>query len=262
METITSRENGVVKAFCKLSASKKQRDLSGTFGVESLKLVLEAYENHVRIEKVFFTEGAEQKYREKLFELLNSGIPTVRISEEVSRKMSEADTPQGVFAICRKLDKSFSSDKIENKGVYAALCGLQDPGNIGTVLRTAEALGVRGVLMSKDCCDIYNPKVLRASMGTVFRLPIEICEDFGARLKALSAAGIPTYAAVVDSSAESLTDIEFGGNGVAVIGNEGNGLPPETVACCDRRITIRMKGNAESLNAAMAAGIFLWQMTK
>lgn len=262
METITSRENPQIKAFCKLSGSKKQRDISGSFTLESVKLVLEAFENGVSIEKVFLTESAEKKYEEKLFELLNSGIPVIRVSEEVGRKLSEADTPQGVFAVCKKLDKSFAADTIENKGVYAALCGLQDPGNIGTILRTAEALGVRGVLMSEDCCDIYNPKVLRASMGTVFRLPIRVCGDFCGALRELSAAGVPTYAAVLDENAESLTDIAFDGVGVAVIGNEGNGLSEAVAACCDRRVTIRMKGNAESLNAAMAAGIILWKLTE
>lgn len=262
MEIVTSRENQAVKAFCRLSGSKKQRDLTGTFALESIKLLLEAFENRVRIEKVFLTEAAEEKYREKLFELLNSGIPVVRISEDVSRKMSEAETPQGVFAVCGKLDKSFPLNKIDNKGVYTALCGLQDPGNIGTILRTAEALGVCGVLMSGDCCDIYNPKVLRASMGTVFRLPIRVCEHICAELKGLSLAGISTYAAVVNQPAESLSDILFERNGVAVIGNEGNGLPQEIIDACDRRLTIAMRGNAESLNAAMAAGIILWQMTK
>ena len=262
MTTITSRENDAVKEFCKLSSSKKRRDETGCFALESMKLVLEAYENGVSIEKVFLTDTALQKYREKLFELLNSGVRICIISDEVSRKMTLTDSPQGIFAVCKKLDKSFPADKIKHMGVYAALCGLQDPGNIGTILRTAEAFGVRGVIVSTSCCDLYNPKVLRASMGTVFRLPVWVSADFCGTLKSFSAAGMPTYAAVVNESVQSLTDIDFGGKGVAVIGNEGNGLPQEVADCCDVQMTIRMAGKTESLNAAMAAGIILWEMTR
>ena len=262
METITSRENAGVKEYCKLVTAKKQRDAAGKFAAEGVRLTLEAFQNGVRIEKVFFTAGAEKRYGEKLFELLNSGIPAALITEEISRRMSDTDSPQGVFAVCKKLDKSLPAGKIEHEGVYAALCGLQDPGNIGTILRTAEAFGVRGVVLSTSCCDLYNPKVLRASMGTVFRLPTRIANDFCGQLKSFSASGIPTYAAVVDDTARSVKDISFFGKGVAVIGNEGNGLDQEVADCCDVRMTIRMKGMTESLNAAMAAGILLWEMTR
>ncbi len=261
MEWITSKENGAVKEFCKLYASKKQRDQTRTFALESHKLLREALQNDVSIEKVFMTPFAEEKYGEELFELLNRDVPVLRIADAVSRKMSVAETPQGVFAICRKPERTFTSIKANADGVYLALCNLQDPGNIGTILRTADALGVQGVLISADSCDIYNPKVLRASMGTVFRLPVFVCDDIGADLQRLSKAGLLTYAAVVTPDARPLTEISFAQKGVAVIGNEGNGLPANLVACCDERMTIPMAGNAESLNAAMAAGIILWQMT-
>ncbi len=262
METITSKDNAGIKEYCKLTTAKKQRDATGKFAAEGIKLTLEAFQNGVRIEKVFFTAGAEKKYGEKLFELLNSGIPASRITEEISLRMSDTDSPQGVYAVCKKLDKSFGTDKIEHNSVYAALSDLQDPGNMGTVIRTAEALGVRGIIASEGCCDFYNPKVLRATMGSAFRMPFAVVPDLGAALRELSGRGIPSYAAVLDDAAESLTEVDFTGGGVAVIGNEGNGLCREIADACDRRITIRMKGNAESLNAAMAAGIIFWQMTR
>lgn len=262
METITSRENAGIKEYCKLTAAKKQRDAAGKFAAEGVRLTLEAFQNGVRIEKVFFTAGAEKRYGEKLFELLNSGIPASLITEELSSRMSDTDSPQGVFAICKKLDKSFGTDKIEHNSVYAALSDLQDPGNMGTIIRTAEALGVRGIIASEGCCDLYNPKVLRATMGAAFRMPYCVVPELGTILRELSGRGILSYAAVLDEAAEPLTEIDFSGGGIAVIGNEGNGLKQEVSAACDRRITIRMKGKAESLNAAMAAGIILWEMTR
>lgn len=260
MLLITSRENAHVKEYCKLKSSKKQRDIQSSFVVEGLKLTLEAYNNGVSIEKVFLTDHALQKYQEKLFELLNSGITALQITDEVAKKMSDTESPQGIFAQCSKLDKFLSPDTIEDNGIYLALSDLQDPGNIGTIIRTAEAIGVKGLLLSESCCDIYNPKVVRASMGSVFRVPFWVSSDFCWDLRTFSDKGIISYATVPDSEAKSITQVEFGGSGIAVIGNEGNGLSPEVISCCDEKITIKMRGNTESLNAAMAAGIIMWQM--
>lgn len=260
MLLITSRENAHIKEYCKLRSSKKQRDMQNSFVLEGLKLTLEAYDNEVSIEKVFLTERVLKKYQEKLFELLNSGITVLQITDEVAKKMSDTESPQGIFAQCSKLDKFLSPDTIEDNGIYLALSDLQDPGNIGTIIRTAEAIGIKGLLLSENCCDIYNPKVVRASMGSVFRVPFLISDDFCRDLRKFSDKGIVSYATVLDSEARSITQIGFGGRGIAVIGNEGNGLSPEVVSCCDEKITIKMRGNTESLNAAMAAGIIMWQM--
>ncbi len=262
MEIISSRENAGVKEYCKLISGKKQRDAVGKFAAEGVKLTLEALHNGVRIEKVFFTAGAEKKYGEKLFELLNSGAAVSIITEELSRKMSDTDSPQGVFAICEKREQVFDLEQIMSGRVYAALVDLQDPGNMGTIIRTAEALGVQGLLASEGCCDLYNPKVLRATMGSAFRMPFAVVSEPEQVLRELSRRGITSYATVLDIHAESLTEIDFSGGGIAVIGNEGNGLSESIANACDKRVTIRMKGNAESLNAAMAAGIVLWQMIR
>lgn len=174
--------------------------------------------------------------------------------------MSDTESAQGIFAQCSKLDKFLSPDTIEDNGIYLALSDLQDPGNIGTIIRTAEAIGIKGLLLSENCCDIYNPKVVRATMGSVFRVPFLISDNFCRDLRKFSDKGIVSYATVLDDEAKSITQVCFGGSGIAVIGNEGNGLSPEVVSCCDEKITIKMRGNTESLNAAMAAGIIMWQM--
>ena len=137
---------------------------------------------------------------------------------------------------------------------------MQDPGNLGTILRTAEAFGINGILLSKGCCDLYNPKVLRASMGGVFRLPLSVCEDLVQTLGEC-AHTLPVLASVVDATALSVTAAPKSG-AVAVIGNEGNGMSEAAIAACTHRVTIPMAGRAESLNASMAAGILLWELCR
>ena len=165
-----------------------------------------------------------------------------------------------MLCVIKTLDKVTEFDTIKNGGKFLALENIQDPNNLGTVLRSAEAFGVSGVIMSADCCDIYNPKVVRGSMGAVFRLPFIIAESIPGFLSDNSQ--LTSYAAVVDSDAEKITEISFDENSVTVIGNEGNGLKMETVIACDHKITIPMRGKAESLNASTAASIIIWEMIK
>ena len=145
---------------------------------------------------------------------------------------------------------------------YLALEDLQDPGNLGTVVRTAEALGFGGLILSAGCCDLYNPKVLRGSMGGVFRLPAYITADMVTTVGRLRTKGFRCFACVPDEDALPVQTAPFGPGSICLIGNEGNGLRPETVAACGERLTIPMAGRAESLNASMAAGIVLWEMAR
>ena len=133
---------------------------------------------------------------------------------------------------------------------------------MGTIIRTAEALGLDGILLSDGCCDVYNPKVLRASMGGVFRMPLMRVGDMAQTVTDLQERGLNAFACVVDATATSITEVGMGNGSVALIGNEGNGLRAETVAVCKHRVTIPMAGRAESLNASMAAGIVLWEMCR
>ena len=165
-------------------------------------------------------------------------------------------------AICRsyfwkKLDKPENLAKIDCNGSYVALWDLQDPGNVGTILRGADAMGLSGVILSESCCDLYNLKTIRAAMGSLFRIPV-MRVDLAAFLKE---SGLRSYAAVVDADARPVGTADFKG-AVAVIGNEGNGLSKEQAFLCSERITIPMAGNAESLNAAMAATILMWEMAR
>ena len=150
-------------------------------------------------------------------------------------------------------------DKI---GKFIALENIQDPSNMGTILRTAEAIGVNGVIISQNSCDIYNPKSLRGSMGAVFRIPVLVVENMSEEIIKLNDEGFTTYAAVPDKNAININKTSFKDASVIVLGNEGNGLAKETMSSCMYLITIPMLGRAESLNVATAASIMMWEMVR
>jgi len=261
LENITSRDNRLVKEFVKISGSKRYRDENGVFALEGLKLIKEAFENNVEIEIVFVTLNCYEKNikaLEKLFQNTRFYI----ISNEIERKMSNAKTPQGIFATCLRLDKGLLFDKIENKGKYIMLVDLQDAGNVGTIIRTAEAMGIDGIIATKSVCDIYSPKVIRGSMGSSLRMPMFFVEDELEFLAMLKENGVKTYATGVDENSKNLSEIQFSQSCVLLIGNEGNGLPIEIINQCSDMVTISMRGKAESLNASMAACILMWEMLK
>ena len=150
-----------------------------------------------------------------------------------------------------------TNSEIENNGRYIALENLQDPSNLGAISRTAEALGISGIIISGDSCDAFSPKVLRASMGTLLRMPVFIADDI---TEFICENNLRSFACVVDRDAESISDIDFKDGDVILIGNEGNGLKEETKDKAYSRVTIKMQGNAESLNAAAAAAIAMWEL--
>ena len=260
--TVTSKDNQWVKEWRRLNDSAKYRRESGRFAIEGARLCGDALRSGVEIEAVLYTASAMAIYGNVVELLLASVETTVEISPELARHMGDTINPQGVFCIAKVLDNSLIIDKINIIGIYSALEDIQDPGNLGTIIRTAEAMGLSGIFLSDGCCDPYNPKVLRSSMGGVFRMPLLRAGNMTVAIKKLQERGLTAYACVVNADATPITQAALGAGSVAVIGNEGNGLRPETVAACDHRVTIPMTGRAESLNASMAAGIILWEMTR
>lgn len=261
MEAITSKENRWIKEYVRLAGSKREREETGRFVIEGVKLCREALESGVPIEAVFLTPECREKHGEALHALLETAR-CFELAPALTGKLSEQKTPQGVFAIARKLDKTLSRDTIEKGGCYLFLCGLQDAGNVGTMIRTAEAVGVDGVILTRDTCDPFSPKVVRGSMGAVFRVPMLTVENAAEFVTELDRAGVATYASVLAKDALPLTEVRFQRPAVLLVGNEGNGLDARTAASCRFRVTIPMLGNAESLNASMAACILMWEMTK
>ena len=253
---ISSKENPVIKLCRALNDSSKKRRKEGLFVLEGLRICEDAYQNGVEIKALFVTESAFLKHKNIISRFSEKSEKCYMLSEDLFEKISDTLTPQGIIMIGVMPKNSVFSDKT---GKFIALENLQDPSNLGAVSRTAEALGVSGIIISSNGCDPYSPKALRASMGTLLRMPLFITDEIIGFCKE---KGLRTIACVVDSNAESISDFSFSSGDVLLIGNEGNGLSDETKKNADHRITIRMSGKAESLNAAAAAAIAVWEMCK
>lgn len=261
MQTITSRENIVIKQVQKLLKSSKQRKEENKFVIEGVRLCFDALESGAVISKVLFSNLFVDKNKELINKLQEVCENTFIISDKLFSQVSDTKTPQGVLCVCDIIEKDFNF-LLNNK--YLFLENMQDPANMGTVLRTAEALGLKGVALSQDCCDIYSPKVLRGSMGAVFRVPILRVSDPSALASHLNGLGFTTLATVLDDSALNIIELTDNEKSSAVIfiGNEGNGLKEKTINACKKSITIPMNGNAESLNACVAASIAMWEILR
>lgn len=258
-EPITSKDNNSVKLFRKLMTSKKERMRHGLFVLEGSRLVFDALKNNVLIDKLFVTETALKRFGHELE--IYENISITCISDEIGDKISDTGSTQGIFAQCRFINGRDRLGILKKHGKYAVLFHIQDPGNAGMIIRTADAMGLDGVIFSGSC-DIYNPKVIRSTMGSIFRIPVFYGIDEEDIFLKLDNACIPSYAAVVDSSAKDLKTVDFSKGGAIIIGNEGNGLSFDIISKCTEQITIKMNGNIESLNAAMATGIIMWELMK
>ncbi len=256
-KSITSKENSLIKLVSSLQASAQKRRENGYFVLEGLRICKDAYENGIRFDKLIISDTAKDKYFEDI-EVFSSNLEEgFVLPDALFSKISDTKTPQGIIAVC-KIPQT-NTGEIKSDGKYIALENVGDPANLGAVSRTAEALGANGIILSSGGCDPYSPKALRASMGTLIRMPIYILKDFANEITKL---GLVSYACVVDRDADKITDHNFKNGSVVIIGNEANGLTDETKDSATYKITIPMSGRAESLNAAAAAAIAIWEMMK
>lgn len=256
---ITSKDNEIIKQAAKIINSSKYRKQTGLFSAEGARLCRDAALSGAEIAVFLYTENAKEKYSDDFSVISSHAKRTEEISSSLFDKLTDTKSPQGFMCIIKmKENENFIPDK---KGKYAAFENIQDPSNLGTILRTAEALGTDGVILSGDCCDIYSPKVVRGSMGAVFRIKFIICENFTEYINSLTENGFSTYAST-PRNAESINKIDFSGGAVVLIGNEGSGLKEETIKSCRKRIKIDMLGRAESLNASAAASILMYELMK
>ncbi|MEM1483920.1 RNA methyltransferase [Oscillospiraceae bacterium PP1C4] len=259
---ITSRDHADVKHYVQLAGSRKERHEQRLFVTEGIKLTCEAFDAGCTPVVIFATEDATDRYYDHVQRIMLACESFYRISQSVADKLAQSVSPQGVFGVFRMLDNETQPVKISSNGKMILLSSLQDPGNIGTILRTAAAFGIDGVVLSSDCPDLYSPKVLRSTMGGVFKIPLAITSDLGGYIDQLRGQGIPVYAAALNESAVPVLEASLQSGCAVVIGNEGNGISEELIDRCDGTLMIPMKQNSESLNAAMAAGIVMWEMTK
>ena len=261
MELITSKENKRIKTIKKLITSASSRREEGLFIAEGLRLCFDALKSGAEIETALFSESFSAAQPEFVTGAQAVAKRCFLLKDSIFSALSDTKTPQGVLFVIKTLDKTPDFDKMKKNGKVLALDNIQDPSNLGTILRSAEALGVDAVVLSADCCDIYAPKVIRGSMGAVFRQPFTVVDDLCGFVKEFSRFG-DTYAAVLDREAVSLGEAHFSDVCLCAVGNEANGLSEELIAACTHKLFIPMKGAAESLNAAAAASILIWEMVK
>ena len=263
---ISSTSNGKVKEAAALARKARYRKETGLFVVEGPKMAAEIPPD--QMESVFMTERFVREQRERgaegaaVLEKLEAAPVRELVTEEVLRAMSDTQTPQGVLALARQRQWRLE-EILEAAGAAHLLVleTLQDPGNLGTILRTGEGAGITGVIMNRETADIYSPKVARSTMGAIFRVPFVYTDDLPHTLKRLKQAGVRLYAAHLKGTRcydeESyLADTGF------LIGNEARGLTEETASMADAYVRIPMEGQVESLNAAVAASILMYEVSR
>lgn len=255
---ITASKNPKIKELKELTLKSSSRKASSLFVCDGVRLCRDAAVSNQQIVSVFVTEKCRDKNFDDIEKITASADNVYIVSEEVMNSVSDTVSPQGVICTVKMSRKDFVPEKGKK---YIALDSVQNPNNLGAVIRTAEALGIDGIIISGGC-DIYNPKALRASMGSVFRMSVTVAKSLPQKIEECKKLGIRTFASVVSGDATDITKVDFSKGGICVIGNEGNGVSVETQNACDEKVTIVMKGRAESLNAAEASSIIMWEMTK
>ena len=251
---ITSTSNVQIKQIMALLKKSKERKEQKAFVIEGRKMFEEICQEKRRVIKAYFSESyVKEQYAEK--ELPE--VPYEVVADSVFDAMAETVTPQGVLAIVKMPEYSLS-DMIEKAGTLILLENLRDPGNLGTIIRTAEAAGVSGVLLSKESVDIYNPKVIRSTMGAVYRVPFLYVEDFMKLLSELKSAKVRLLAAHLKGD-KTFDKADYSGKVGILIGNEANGLSEEVSELAQEKVLIRMAGSVESLNAAVAAALLMYE---
>lgn len=255
---ITSSSNNKVKQIVQWQRAARERDSAGVFLAEGFKMFEEAPTGS--LVEAYVTREASEKLqtRPELREKLDS-VPWEVVSDNVFAKMSDTRTPQGILFVVRQPGYTLEQLLDTPAPFLALLENLQDPGNLGTILRTGEGAGITGVIASRDTVDVFHPKTIRATMGSVFRVPFLYAEDIGQVMTELHGRGIHTYAAHLEGR-RCYDDFSFREGTAFLIGNEGNGLRRETAELAEEYIRIPMEGKVESLNAAVAASLLMYEV--
>ena len=258
MQVITSKENETIKNIKKLK-DKKFRDEAGLYIIEGIKMIEEAIEEKASIKKILICEEClttgdlEQKI---LYEIAK--YDCIYVNSKVYNFLTDVVAPQGIMAVVEKPSKDTEIDYSED--IILALDGIQDPGNLGTILRTADSVKLKQIIVTKNTADSYNPKLVRSTMGAILRIKIIETEDLAKTLKEAKKNKFKIVATSLDTN-ESIYDISYNKK-VIVIGNEANGVSKEIQELADNRVKIPMLGKTESLNASVATGIMLYEYVR
>ena len=271
-EIIRSRSNPSVKLYASLK-DKKGRDNELLFLAEGEKLTYEAIEADLPVVAVLVSESKSEKIIPKLRELdvkkLGRNTCVHILGDDAFSKISTENAPQGVISIIKHLDFFCQTDIIYKEEFSQNECGrsivlssIRDPGNLGSVIRSAVAFGVEHIILSSDCADIYNPKTVRGAMGSLFRVKVTRVSDLIKYIGAMHANGRKVYSAELSANAKPLGEIKLSAWDAVIIGNEGHGVPEDVSKASDGGIYIPISSKTESLNASVAAAIFMWEQTK
>ncbi len=263
---ITSTSNKRIKNVIALLSKAKERKKQQAFVVEGIKMFAEAPDFWIK--EVYISEELDMELAEnsiladKVKELSDlPGVVIETVATDVFDKMCDTKTPQGVLSVLKMPEYSFDDMRKTENGLYLVLENIQDPGNLGTMMRTGEGAGLSGVIMSDHTVDLFNPKTIRATMGSIYRVPFIYVGDLADSIKKMRALGIKTYAAHLDG--QNAYDKEnYKEETAFLIGNEGNGLSREIADLADCYIRIPMLGQVESLNAAIAASILVYEAAR
>ena len=271
-EIIRSRNNPLVK-FASSLQDKKGREKAKSFLIEGEKLTLEGIEKGLPITHIFISENKKEailpKIKSRINDFSSSEIELIIVSDEVVSKISSEKAPQGVISIVKYLDFFSKLDIIYKEDFFLksgerciVLASLQDPGNLGSVIRSAVAFGVEHIVLTEDSADIYNTKTIRSAMGSLFRVKVTKISNLENFVKYAREFSRRVFSAELREGAISLNDIALNEDDIIIIGNEGHGIPTSVSALCNNSLYIPISENTESLNASCAAGIFMWEQSR
>ena len=283
MQVISSKDNEFIKHIKKLK-DKKYRDLNNEYIIEGIKIIEEAINEKANIKQVVICDDCEKTSnisKELMYEIAR--YECIYVTKKIFDSLTDVSNPQGILAIVEKnavkskISNIKDSEKSEtigveekeiiaeneidyNQDIIVALDDIQDPGNLGTILRTVDSIGINQILVSKGTADCYNPKVVRSTMGAIFRVRIIECEDLENTLKEIQKHNFEIVVTSLQTK-NSIYDIDYKKK-VIVIGNEANGVEPRIQKIADKKVKIPMLGKTESLNASVATGIILYEYVR
>lgn len=257
---ITSPQNQIVKEVKSLHL-KSNRDKLGEFFVEGLRIVEDALQSRAFVEFAVVSESGLEKeeIRSMAQHLMEHGVLAYSVSDRIYKELSDTETPQGILAVIKKPRNTFNKT-IKDGQFYILLENIQDPGNMGTIIRTADAAGASGVIVSKGSVDVYNPKVLRSTMGSIFHLPIIKSDNLEETITELKNHDFNILAAHLDGNTNHF-DVNMRHKTAIVIGNEANGISQAVTNQC-QLIKIPMLGKSESLNASVSAAVIIYEYVR
>lgn len=258
MQTISSKDNEFIKHIKKLK-DKKYRDIAQEYVIEGIKLIREAIEEKVELKQIFICDNCLNTDiipKELMYEIAK--YECVYVTENIFKTISDVNTPQGILAIIGRNTTKVQIDYSQD--IIVALDDIQDPGNLGTILRTADSIGLNQIIVSKGTADCYNPKVIRSTMGAIFRVNIIETEDLESTLKEIQKQSFKIVVTSLQTK-KSIYDIKYSKK-VIVIGNEANGVQQKIQKMADEKVKIPMIGKTESLNASVATGVVLYEYVR